>query len=135
MPKTAMELVMEARANIENISPEDTASELASSEVILVDIREPLEWEHHIEGAIQIPRGLLEFVADPECGPRLPPSLKTDMDPGHRVIVYCNTGGRGALAAYTLKTLGYERVANLDGGMKSWQEAGLPIAEHHSRLI
>ena len=135
MPKTAMELVMEARAQIENITPEDTAREIAAGEVVLLDIREPLEWEHHIEGAIQIPRGLLEFVADPECGPRLPPSLKFDMDPARRVIVYCNTGGRGALAAQTLKILGYEQVANLDGGMKAWQEAGLPIAEHHAGLI
>jgi len=130
-----MELVQEARAQIESLSALDTSNEIASGEAILVDVREPLEWEHHIEGAFQIPRGLLEFVADPECGPRLPPSLKFDMDPTRRVIVYCNTGGRGALAAQTLKTLGYERAANLDGGMKAWKEAGLPIAEHHSGLL
>ena len=130
-----MELVMEARSQIESISPEDTLKEVASGEAILVDVREPLEWEHHIEGAVQIPRGLLEFVADPECGPRLPPSLKFDMDPSKRVIVYCNTGGRGALAAYTLKTMGYEQVANLDGGINAWKEADLPIAEHHSGLL
>lgn len=135
MPKTVMELVQEAIAQIESLSALDTSNEIASGEAILVDVREPLEWEHHIEGAFQIPRGLLEFVADPECGPRLPPSLKFDMDPTRRVIVYCNTGGRGALAAQTLKTLGYERVANLDGGMKAWKEAGLPIAEHHSGLL
>jgi len=135
MPKTVMDLVTEARAQIESLSAVDTANEIASGKVILVDVREPLEWEHHIEGAIQIPRGLLEFVADPECGPRLPPSLKSDMDPTRRVIVYCNTGGRGALAAHTLKMMGYDHVANLDGGIMAWKEAGLPIAEHHSGLI
>ena len=62
-------------------------------------------------------RRLLEFVADPECGPRLPDSLKVGLESSERVVVYCNTGGRGALAAYTLKVLGYERVANLDGGL------------------
>jgi rhodanese-related sulfurtransferase len=135
MPKTVMDLVTEARAQIENLSAEDALKEIASGNAILVDVREPLEWEHHIEGALQIPRGLLEFVADPECGPRLPPSLKFDMNPSSRVIIYCNTGGRGALAAHTLKILGYEHVANLDGGLNAWKEAGLPISEHHSGLI
>ena len=135
MSKTVMNLIAEARAQIESLSPVDTSKEIVSGKAILVDVREPLEWEHHIAGAIQIPRGLLEFVADPECGPRLPPSLKFDMDPTRRVIVYCNTGGRGALAAQTLKTMGYDRVANLNGGIKAWKEAGLPIAEHHSGLL
>ena len=95
IPKTVMDLVTEARAQIENISPVDTSEEMASGKAVLVDVRELLEWEHHIQGAFQIPRGLLEFVADPKCESRLPPSLKFDMDPSRRVIVYCNTGGRG----------------------------------------
>ena len=93
-----------------------------------------MEWEHHIAGAYQIPRGLLEFVSDPECGPRLPPNLKYDLDPTRRVIVYCNSGARGALAARSMQDMGYERVANLDGGITAWREAGLPLAEHHGGL-
>jgi rhodanese-related sulfurtransferase len=48
--------------------------------------------------------------------------------------VYCRSGTRAALAAFTLKTLGYEDVANLDGGFNAWKEAGLPTGEHHSDL-
>ena len=51
-----------------------------------------------------------------------------------RVIVYCRSGTRGALAALTLKTLGYEHVANLDGGFSAWKEAGLPADEHHADI-
>ncbi len=135
MPKTAMDLITEAGAQIENLSPMDASNEIASGNMIVVDVREPMEWEQHIEGAFQIPRGLLEFVADPACAPILPPSLKFDLDPTRRVIVYCNTGGRGVLAALTLKTMGFEHVANLEGGFIAWKEAGLPVAEHHAALL
>jgi rhodanese-related sulfurtransferase len=47
------------------------------------------------------------------------------------VIVYCRTGGRAALATATLRTLGFEKAVNLEGGFVGWQEAGLPVDEHH----
>ena len=50
------------------------------------------------------------------------------------MIVYCRSGARAALAALTLKTLGFENVANLKGGFNAWKEAGLPTEEHHSDL-
>lgn len=134
MAKTTQDLVMEARDQVEGVTPGQLDAELASGGVTLIDVREPLEWEQHIGGAVQVPRGLLEFVADPVCAPRLPPSLKVRLDPTDRVVVYCNTGGRGVLAAYTLKTMGYERVANLDGGLAAWKEAGPPISEHHGAI-
>jgi len=134
MAKTTQDLVSEAMGQVEALSPMRLEAELTSGETVLIDVREPMEWEQHIEGAVQIPRGLLEFVADPACGPRLPQSLRIGLEPTQRVVVYCNTGGRGALAALTLKTMGYERVANLDGGLSAWKEAGLPVAEHHGGL-
>ena len=131
---TAADLVAEARQQIQFVSVTDAFDELTQGAAVFLDIREPVEWEQHIDGALQIPRGLLEFVADPECGPRLPDSLRIGLEPDQRVVVYCNTGGRGALAALTLKTLGYERVANLEGGLTSWRQAGLPVAEHHGAI-
>ena len=61
---------------------------------MFLDVREPVEWEQHIEGAVQVPRGLLEFVADPAS-----PRHKPELDTGRRVIVYCRSGTRAALAA------------------------------------
>lgn len=129
MPKTVAELVAEAKAQIENVPPQDAASEVASGAAVLLDVREPVEWEHHIAGAVQVPRGLLEFAADPSS-----PRHKAELDPAGRVIVYCRSGARAALAAVTLRDMGYEDVANLEGGITAWQATGLPLAEHHADL-
>ena len=94
-----------------------------------LDVREPVEWEHYIAGALQIPRGVLEAQADPTS-----PRHNATLDPTGRVIVYCRSGARAALAAVTLQILGYTNVANLDGGLAAWQSAGLPVAEHHEGL-
>jgi rhodanese-related sulfurtransferase len=129
MPMTVAELVAEAMAQVENVSPKDASSEVASGEAVFLDVREPVEWEHHIAGAVQVPRGVLEFMADP-ASPRHTPEL----DPARRLIVYCRSGHRAALAAVTLKDMGFESVANLKGGITAWQEAGLPTSEHHDGL-
>jgi len=129
MTTTAAAMVGEANAQIEHVSPKGAADEVASGKAVLLDIREPVEWEHHIQGAVQVPRGVLEFIADPAS-----PRHNAALDPARRVIVYCRSGTRAALAALTLKTLGYEHVANMDGGFTAWKEAGLPTEEHHSDI-
>ncbi|MGZ4331282.1 MAG: rhodanese-like domain-containing protein [Solirubrobacteraceae bacterium] len=126
---TAAEMVAQAMAQIESVSPKDAFDEMTTDHVVFLDVREPVEWEHHIAGAVQVPRGLLEFAADPAS-----PRHKPELDPTRRVIVYCRSGVRASLAALTLKTLGYEHAANLEGGFSAWKEAGLPTNEHHSDI-
>jgi rhodanese-related sulfurtransferase len=67
---------------------------------------------------------MLEFYADPTSAYHQPP-----FDPGRRIILYCASGGRSALAVAMLQELGYTRVAHLDGGLKAWREAGLTVAK------
>ena len=129
MAKTAKEMVVEATGQVESVSPKDAADEMASGKVVLLDVREPVEWEQHIKGSVQVPRGLLEFAADPQS-----PRHKAELDPAARVVVYCRSGTRGALATFTLKTLGFENVANLAGGLSAWTDAGLPTEEHHAGI-
>ena len=129
MTTTAAEMVGEANAQIGHVSPMDASDEVASGKAVMLDVREPVEWEQHIKGAVQVPRGLLEFVADPAS-----PKHNAELDPAGRVIVYCRSGTRAALAALTLKTLGYEDVASLNGGFNAWKEAGLPTNEHHADI-
>ena len=129
MPMTALEMVTAARAQVDDISPTQAQAEVASGKATLLDVREPVEWEHYIEGAVQVPRGLLEFAADPTS-----PRHKPELDPARRVIVYCRSGVRAVLAAATLKTLGYADVVNLGGGISAWKEGGLPITEHHEGM-
>jgi rhodanese-related sulfurtransferase len=129
MVKSVVEMIGAARAEIELVSPEAVMEELTTGEPVLVDIREPIEWEQHIAGALQVPRGLIEFVADPES-----PRHNADLGPTRRVIVYCASGARAALATLTLQNMGYENVATLEGGLKGWIAAGLPVVEHHGDL-
>ena len=123
--RSAAQMLADAQARVEQITPQDAKKELDLGDTVFLDVREPNEWEHHIEGAIQVPRGLLEFSADP-ASPRHDPALKQDA----RVIVYCRSGVRSALAAATLAELGFEKVANLTGGFSAWSDAGLPTDEH-----
>ncbi len=125
MAKSVMELIGEARAQVGMVDPKDAANELDAGAVV-VDVREPEEWQHgHIDGSVSTPRGLLEFFADPTS-----PRHKEQLDTNRRMIVVCASGARASLAAQTLKTMGYNDVAILDGGLKGWTEAGLPTNEH-----
>jgi rhodanese-related sulfurtransferase len=122
--KTTAHLIAEAKARIETLPPEAVAFELEGGDVLLVDLREAEERVQHgsIPGAIHAPRGMLEFSADPTSA-----YYRPEFDPDRRIILYCASGGRSALAADMLKVLGYTRVAHLKGGLRSWHEAGLPI--------
>jgi rhodanese-related sulfurtransferase len=120
---TAASLVGEAKAQIENLSPAAVAAEMEDGDAVLIDLREAEEREQgSIPGAIHAPRGMLEFYADPAS-----PYHRPEFDLGRRTILACASGGRSALAAATLQRLGYYRVAHLDGGLKAWREAGLPV--------
>jgi rhodanese-related sulfurtransferase len=124
MGKRAAELVAEALAHIESLSADAVEIELISGGTILVDIREAdeLETQGRIAGARHIPRGLLEFRADPTDPMHQPP-----LQPSARVILHCTKGLRSALAAAALKEMGYHRVAHLDGGIDAWKQAGKPV--------
>ena len=125
MSKTAMQMIGEARAQVPLVEPKEAADELGSG-AVMVDVREPEEWQHgHINGSVPAPRGLLEFFADPTS-----PRHNAQLDPSRRAIVVCASGARASLAALTLTTMGYQDVAILDGGLKGWTAAGLPVNEH-----
>ena len=118
---TAAALVSDARESIDNLSVEQVERELATGNPLLVDIRESEELATTgvIAGAVHAPRGMLEFYADPAS-----PYHRAEFDPSRRVILYCASSGRSALAVKSLQTLGYQNVAHLDGGIKAWSAAG-----------
>ena len=122
--KTASQLVQDAKSGIENLTPDQVAAEVAAGRALLVDVRDAPERSANgaIPGAVHASRGMLEFHADPSS-----PYPKPEFDPGKRVILHCASGGRSALAAQTLKAMGYADVAHLDGGFKAWQAAGKPV--------
>lgn len=121
--RTAAQLVQDAKSGIENLTPDQVAAEVAAGKALLVDVRDaPERANGTIPGAVHASRGMLEFYADPSS-----PYHKAEFDPGKRVILHCASGGRSALAAQSLKSMGYANVAHLDGGFKAWQAAGKPV--------
>jgi rhodanese-related sulfurtransferase len=122
--KTAAHLVAEAKAHVAGLTPEEAAAELGGGEALLVDIRETEERAEHgvIGGAIHVPRGMLEFSADPTTA-----YYRPEFDPGRRTILCCSSGARSALAADALLALGYTDVAYLKGGLNAWRAAGLAV--------
>lgn len=122
--KSVAQLVTEAKGRIENLPPADALAEVESGEATVVDIREPDECRQNgaVPGAVLAPRGMLEFWADPSS-----PYHRPEFHPTKRIILYCASGGRSALSCSALQDLGYARVAHVDGGLKAWKEAGLPV--------
>lgn len=125
MSLTAADLVADARQRIREVAPAEFAA--TSREAVLIDVREPAEFETgHLAGAINIPRGVLEFQVDAH-----PAANATDPTLAHRerpVVVYCRTGGRAALAADNLQKLGFADVRSIAGGIEAWSAHGLPVA-------
>jgi rhodanese-related sulfurtransferase len=126
MSFTAADLVAQARAVIEEIDA-PVLLQLQSAGVPVLDVREPEEFAAgHLPGAVNIPRGLLEFQVDGHeaVNFRRVPSLSHRRDP---IIVYCRTGGRSALAAEALKRLGFQRPMSLAGGFTQWEAEQRPV--------
>ena len=122
---TASDLVAEARGKIREVAP--GAFHAAVADAVVIDVREPSEFETgHIPGAINIPRGVLEFQVDAH------PAVANVSDPAlsHKerpIVVVCRTGGRAALSAVNLQRLGFADVRSIAGGVLAWGEAGLPL--------
>ena len=113
-------MVEEAKAEVETVTVEEAQEELDGG-AVFVDIRDVRElWiEGTIPGSKHAPRGMLEFWADPQSEYH-----RDYFDPEGRYVFFCNEAGRSALAAKRLQEMGYRDVAELDGGLTAWKEAG-----------
>lgn len=126
MAKTLADFVREARARIREISVEEFDEMIENhDDLLIVDVREAVEFQRgHIPGALLIPRGILESAADAAC------KLGVDRLRDARrqtVVLCCQNGARGALAADTLQQMGFDKVYNLAGGIDLWQAEGMAL--------
>ena len=112
-------VVAEAKKNIREISPQETAAALKRGDTLLIDVRDADEWkEGHIPGAKNFSRGTVELEIEEAA-----PDLSTP------IITHCGGGGRSALAAEGLQRMGYKNVKSMAGGFKAWKAAGLPVTK------
>ena len=122
MVTPSMQLIGEALAEVSSISVDEALALVDGGDAVFVDVRERAEHDAGaIAGAVAAPRGFLEFIADPTS-----PMHNAALSSGKRLVIYCASGGRSALAAKTLQDMGYSGVANLTGGFQAWTEAGGP---------
>lgn len=124
MKKGFKQLVAEANAVIETIPAAEAIKQIQNGELVFVDIRDApeLERDGKIPGAVHASRGMLEFHADPES-----PYHKDIFASGKKLLLYCASGGRSALAAQRLQEMGLDHIAHIGGGMKAWKDAGGPV--------
>ncbi|MBM3619673.1 MAG: rhodanese-like domain-containing protein [Alphaproteobacteria bacterium] len=118
--KTVQQMIAAADAAVPRISPEEAKALVGRPDVLFLDVREPPEVaaSGKVAGAVAIPRGLVEFRADPASAMH-----DKAFDRSKTVVTYCASGGRSALVGHTLKEMGYDKVVNL-GGFKGWLDAG-----------
>ena len=118
--KTVQSMLAEADAAVPRITPDEAKKLVGRADVLFLDVREPAEVaaSGKVPGALAIPRGLVEFRADPASALH-----DKAFDRNKTVVAYCASGGRSALVGKTLRDMGYDNVKNL-GGFKGWLEAG-----------
>jgi rhodanese-related sulfurtransferase len=118
--KSAKELVAEANTRVKTISVKDAMTLVSDGETVFVDLRDSAELQRDgkIPGAVHVNRGMLEFVLDPSL-----PYHNPVFSSGKKIIFYCASGGRSALATDTAQQMGLEQVAHLGGGFKAWSTA------------
>jgi rhodanese-related sulfurtransferase len=126
--KTVMQMVAEAQAAVPGITPEEARRRRQEDlNTLIVDVRDAANRRASgmVEGAIAISTGTLPFVADTEVpedwrDPRL-------QDRSRPVITVCDLGPMSAMAARTLKDMGFDNVSYIEGGTQAWKDAGLPM--------
>lgn len=117
--KTAHDLVAAAKTRVQEISPEAAEQAIRDADV-LIDVRETEEFAAgHVPGAVHMSRGMLEFKLS-----STPELTSRDI----RIVLYCKTSGRAALAACALHDMGYLDVKSIAGGFDAWVGAGKPVA-------
>ena len=123
--KSSQTLVAQALKEVKTISSEEALKLFNENKCNLIDIREKVELDNsgRVENSNHIPRGMLEFWLDPE-GPYFK-SGKIDMS--KEMVLFCAGGLRSALAAKSLKEMGFENVSHIDGGFTSISQSDFKI--------
>tara|TARA_Y100000741_G_scaffold147944_1_gene111540 strand:+ start:418 stop:807 length:390 start_codon:yes stop_codon:yes gene_type:complete len=125
--KSSQTLVSEALKEVKTISPDDAHKMVNDNQCNLIDIRDirELQKEGKVDGANHIPRGMLEFWLDPESA-----YFKNGkLDLNKEMVLFCAGGLRSALAAKSLKDMGFEKVSHIDGGFGLIKQSKFKISQ------
>ena len=123
--KSSQTLVAEALNVVKTITPEEAMKLDSENKCNLIDIRDEVELQNlgTIENSFHIPRGLLEFSIHPESAY----VQNNNLDLNKEIVLFCPAGGRSALAAKTLKEMGFDNVSHVEGGFGLMRQKGFKI--------
>ena len=128
---SSSELVDKALKEIKTITIDEAHSRMIESKSNIIDIRDirELQNEGKVEGAVHIPRGMLEFWLDPESSYYKSNKIK-DIK---KMVLFCALGWRSALAVKSLVDMGFKNVAHVDGGFDALKKNGFNIVEKEKK--
>ena len=123
--KSANNLVQEALAEVKTITADEALEDFQNDKINLIDIRDIRELEKvgRVKNTHHIPRGMLEFWMDPNS----PYFKEGKIDQNKEMVLFCAGGLRSALAAKTLKDMGFEKVSHIDGGFAAIKQSKFEI--------
>ena len=123
--KSPQTLISEALNEVKTITPEEAMKLNSENKCNLIDIRDGVELQKlgAIENSFHIPRGLLEFSIHPESAY----VQNNQMDLNKETVLFCAAGGRSALAAKTLKEMGFKNVSHVEGGFGLMVQKGFKV--------
>ena len=126
--KSPQTLVADALNEVKTITPEQAMKLVNENKCNLIDIRDMTELQKlgTIENSFHIPRGLLEFSIHPESSY----VQNNQLDLNKEIVLFCAAGGRSALAAKTLKEMGFEKVSHIEGGFGLMQNSGFKAVSY-----
>lgn len=126
--KNFLELISSCLTDVREIMPWDLEERMqANQDLLIVDVREPSEFEAmHIEGSMNVPRGILESACEWDYEETEPELVRARQ---REVVVVCRSGYRSVLAANSLQVLGYDNVVSLQTGLRGWKDYDQPLVD------
>ena len=124
--KSVQQLVQEAYSQVKTINTDQALALVKENKCNLIDIRDvrELEKEGRVENSVHIPRGMLEFWIDPNSQY----FKEGKLDLNKEMVLFCAAGARSALAAKSLKDMGFEKVSHVEGGFGAIKQSDFNIA-------
>ncbi len=131
--KTFNQLVKEYSEKVTEIFPWDLAENLQQRNILIVDVREPAEFEAmHIKGSINAPRGILETSCEYDYEETIPDLVEAR---DKEVVVVCRSGNRSIFAADVMQQLGYQNISSLKTGLRGWNEFEQPLYDTQGNQV
>ena len=126
--KNFIEMVRGCLSDVREIMPWDLEERMQENpELLIVDVREPYEYEAmHIEGSLNVPRGILESACEWDFEETVPELVQAR---DREVVVVCRSGYRSVLAAHSMQVLGYNNVVSLETGLRGWKDYDQPLED------